>query len=172
MVLHPDLSSGLLKVVSSFHLSQSTVLPTFFPNPEDDSPRALHILDVHRAILFLSGLDEMVPQRPSSFCGSQGTSSFQLKGFPNGFPPPSRFVMNWLVSSYLLLREAHSTRSNPWHSSAGSPWVTFAVQRCGPHHPPLSLTMQWVSGPITMLLLDSVAVCLPVVAFRRVVSYV
>ncbi|XP_078518308.1 uncharacterized protein LOC144782952 [Lissotriton helveticus] len=40
------------KVVSQFHINQTIELPVFFPNPDSVADRALHTLDVKRALLY------------------------------------------------------------------------------------------------------------------------
>lgn len=42
----------LPKVISPFHLNQSVELPVFFPQPDSVAERALHTLDVKRALLY------------------------------------------------------------------------------------------------------------------------
>ena len=51
VVLCPDISF-LPEVISEFHVNQSLILPTLFPNPSSDVERMLHSLDVRRALAF------------------------------------------------------------------------------------------------------------------------
>ena len=49
VTIFPDVSF-LLKVATSFHLNQPVVLPMFFPNLMTNVEKALHSLDVKRAL--------------------------------------------------------------------------------------------------------------------------
>ncbi|XP_054826487.1 uncharacterized protein LOC129323798 [Eublepharis macularius] len=104
----------LPKVVSRFHLSQELILPVFFPVQNSEAEKALHSLDVRRAILFY--LDRVKSFRLDSnlfvcFAG-------QNKGKRATSQTISRWVVQTILTCYSAANlpcplevRAHSTRS-------------------------------------------------------------
>lgn len=102
-MLHPE-SYFLPKVISSFHQSQCTVLPTFFPEPADKVQWALRTLDFGERCPFIS--QELVhSSRTLTALGPmavlKNVTGFPPNGKQNGSCFPSPFAMNLLSNPYL-----------------------------------------------------------------------
>lgn len=159
VVLCPD-PKFLSKVSFAFHLSQPTVLPSFFPNPRDDGQRALHTLDVCTAIIFYLDWMRLFHKVPHLFVAYSEPKQ--------GLHISTQRLSKWISSTISLYYEsageplpvlprAHSTRAVSMSSvfpGGGSLWMTFAVQLHGPHLPPSCPIMRWMSGPVKMHPLD------------------
>ncbi|XP_042303393.1 uncharacterized protein LOC121920323 [Sceloporus undulatus] len=113
VVLRTDITF-LPKVVSAFHMCQDIVLPTLAPNPTTDVERALHTLDVRRALAFY--LDRTKDS-------SRSERLFQCystpkKGLPVSAQRLSKWVSKTVALSYELLGKpcpgrvrSHATRA-------------------------------------------------------------
>lgn len=113
VVLHPD-PTFLPKVLSSFHLSQPTVLPVYFLSLSDVREHALHTLDVRCALSFYLA-------RTSVFC--QNPYLFVTYGSPSpGQRVSSQHLAGWIKGTISLSYElackplprvvqAHATRA-------------------------------------------------------------
>ncbi|XP_054846822.1 uncharacterized protein LOC129337273 isoform X2 [Eublepharis macularius] len=113
VMLHTSMEF-LPKVVSKFHLQQKVVLPSFFPTPSSPGERALHTLDVKRALLFYLHRTKCFRKSPALFLCYSGPRK--------GSPASAQSISRWIVSTIKLcyqhagvqcplLVTAHSTRA-------------------------------------------------------------
>ena len=135
VVLRPH-PSFLPKVVSSFHLNQDLILPSFFPRPTSRKEGLLHTLDIVRAMKAYLKATEKIRKTDILFVLPEGpkmgqaatkaiiarwikqliTQAYGLKGLP----PP-------------LSLKAHSTRAMapPGQHTTRSLWLKFARRQPG-----------------------------------------
>lgn len=95
VVLRPD------KVVTPFHLRQSSVLPVFFPFPEDEGQRALHTLDVRRALTFYIDRTKEIRKGPWLFVAYGGVGK--------GQPITPQRISTWITSTITLCHDLAGT---------------------------------------------------------------
>lgn len=103
----------LPKVISAFHINQSVELPVFFPQPDSVAERALHTLDVTRALLYST-------ERTKSFCKTKQlfvAFAPPHKGNPISKSGIARWIVKCIQTCYLKAKRtltvpprAYSTR--------------------------------------------------------------
>lgn len=96
VTLYPDILF-LPKVISDFHLNQLIVLPTFPPSPSNDTERALHFLDVGRALAFYIS-------RTSIFC-KDNNLFITCYGTKRGTAISPQTISRWIVHAIRLAYE-------------------------------------------------------------------
>ena len=113
VILRPQ-PSFLPKVISSFHLNQDLVLPSFFPKPTSREERRLHTLDVVRAMKVYLKATEKIRKTDVLFILPDGPK----KGQPAAKSTLARWIKQLIFQAYGLKHvppplsvKAHSTRA-------------------------------------------------------------
>lgn len=108
LILHKDkvvlrpVQSFLPKVVSTFHINEDVVLPSFCPSPTHPQERALHCLDVVRAVRVYLTLTQPFRRSDSLFVIPEGPRK--------GLAASKATIARWIRSTIL---EAYRSKGRP-----------------------------------------------------------